>query len=297
MNANIEWTGKRCILCLKEVPLSREHIIPKAIGGILTCSFLCKECNSSLGIRVDAEVKKDPRIRFAVANLQSDIPDLAYKFMEGQPGISQVGGWPEQGKFRKGEFRVTTRRTKEGALIQPSDEGYKSNERILRKYGIGETHIQEALRRLDEAEENEVVELAPNRVAVKRSVEKVELDPRGSKLLTPLFPLKIGYEFLAFHLGPAIYRQDSALEELRVALRQGIEDHPSFWSEECVWEHEPFHLLSLETNHPYARVLIKLFGGVTFRVHFRRLAINHSRFGYKHDLTTGRDEMLPVDAS
>ena len=286
---NIEWTGKRCILCLKEVPLSREHIIPKAIGGILTCSFLCKECNSSLGTRVDAEVKKDPRIRFAVDNLQSDIPDLAHKFMEGQPYILQVGSRPERGKFRKGELRVTTRQTKEGALIQPSDEGYKSNERILQKRGIGETHIQEALRRLDEAEKNEVVELAPDRIAIKRSVEKVELDPRGSKLLTPLFPLKIGYEFLALLLGTAICKRDSALDELRIALRQGIEDHPSFWLEECVLEPELFHSLSLETNRPYAHVLIKLFGGITFRVHFRRLAINHPRLSYQHDLVTNQE--------
>ena len=293
----IEWPGNRCIICLKEAPLSREHLIPKALGGILTCSFLCKECNSALGARVDIEVKKDPRIRFAVDNLESDISKLAYKFREGQNVLLHGSSWTEPGKVHKGIPQVTSRKTEDGALIQPSDEGYKSNENILRKNGIDEDIIQEALRRLDEAKENEVVELTPNRVAVKPSVEKVELDLRGSKLLTPLFPLKIGYEFLAFHLGSAIYRQDSALEELRVALRQGIEDHPSFWLEECVWEHEPFHLLSLETNHPYARVLIKLFGGVTFRVHFRRLAISHSRFGYKHDLTTDQDEMLPVDAS
>ena len=209
---NIEWTEKRCILCLKEAPLSREHIIPKALGGILTCSFLCKECNSALGARVDVEVKKDPRIRFAVDNLQSYIPDLARKFMEGQPYIFQVGSWTERGKFRKGEMRITTRQTKEGALIQPSDEGYKSNERILRKRGIGGTYIQEARSRLEEAEENEVVTLAPGWVAVKRRVEQVEPDLRGSKLLTPLFPLKIGYEFLAFHLYHVIYDQKSSTE-------------------------------------------------------------------------------------
>lgn len=288
---NIEWTGKRCILCLKEVPLSREHIIPKALGGILTCSFLCKECNSSLGTRVDAEVKKDPRTRFAVDNLESSIPNFAFNFREGQKYLLYGQGLAERGKIRKGELRVTPRKTANSALIQSLNESYKANEKILRKNGINEDTIQEGLRRLYEAKENEIVALAPDRVAVKRSVEEVEPDLRGSKLLTPLFPLKIGYEFLALLLGTAIYKKDSALGELRVALRQGIEDHPSFWLEECVLEHEPFHSLSLETNRPYARVLIKLFGGITLRVHFRRLAINHPRLSYKHDLVTNQEDI------
>ena len=48
---HIPWTGKRCILCLKEVPLSAEHLIPVALGGVLTCDLLCKDCNSTLGSR------------------------------------------------------------------------------------------------------------------------------------------------------------------------------------------------------------------------------------------------------
>ena len=115
-NVNIEWPGKRCILCLKEVPLSREHIIPKAIGGILTCSFLCKECNSSLGTRVDAEVKKDPRIRFAVDHLESDIPNFASEFREGQEFIIKGPLGPERGKIRQGILRITSRKTEGGAL-------------------------------------------------------------------------------------------------------------------------------------------------------------------------------------
>lgn len=158
---NIEWTEKRCILCLKEAPLSREHIIPKALGGILTCSFLCKKCNSALGARVDAEVKKDPRIRFAVDHLESDIPNFASKFREGQEFIIQGPLGPERGKIRQGILRITSRKTEGGALIQSPDESYKSNEKILRKNGIGEEAIQEGLRRLYEAKENEIVTLAP----------------------------------------------------------------------------------------------------------------------------------------
>ena len=57
-----------------------------------------------------------------------------------------------------------------------------------------------------------------------------------------LIPLKIGYEFLALLLGTAIYKKDSALDELRIALRQGIEDHPSFHVESLnASEYKPCH--------------------------------------------------------
>ena len=300
----IKWPGNSCIICLKEIPLlsrehlSREHLIPKALGGILTCSFLCDECNSAFGARVDAEVKKDPRIRFAVDSLQSDIPNLARKFMEGQPYIFQVGEWTGRGKFRKGELRATTRQTKEGALIQPSDEGYKSNERILRKNGINEDTIQEGLRRLHEAKENEIVALAPGRIAVKRRVEQVEPDLRGSKLLTSLLPLKIGYEFLALHLGSAIYRQDSTLGRLRVALRQGLEDHPSFHVESLnASEYRPFHGIDFVGNNPHAVVLIRLFGWLAFRVHFHGLAIHHPSISYLHRLDTNQEDIQTTNRS
>ena len=294
----IKWPGNRCIICLKEAPLSREHLIPKALGGILICSFLCKECNSALGTRVDAEVKKDPRIRFAVDHLESDIPNFASEFREGQEFIIQGPIGSERGKIRQGILRVTSRKTEGGALIQSPDESYKSNERILRKSGISENAIQEGLRRLYEARENEIVELAPGRVAVKRRVERVEPDLRSNKLLTPLFPLKIGYEFLALLLGTAIYKQDSALDGLRVALRQGLENHPSFHMESLnASEYKPFHGIGFVGNNPHAVVLIRLFGWLAFRVHFRGLAINHPAISYLHSLDTNREDIQVANQS
>ncbi|MCY4388244.1 MAG: HNH endonuclease [Desulfurellaceae bacterium] len=294
----IEWPGNRCIICLKEAPLSREHLIPKALGGIFTCSFLCKECNSALGARVDIEVKKDPRIRFAVDNLESDISKLAYKFREGQNVLLHGSSWTEPGKVHKGIPQVTSRKTEDGALIQSPDESYKSNEKILRKNGINEDTIQEGLRRLYEAKENEIVELAPGRIAVKRRVEQVEPDPRGSKLLTPLFPLKIGYEFLALLLGTAIYKQDPALDRLRVALRQGLENHPSFHVESLnASEYKPFHGIGFVGNNPHAVVLIRLFGWLAFRVHFHRLTINHPSISYLHRLDTNQEDIQATNQS
>jgi hypothetical protein len=49
-------------------------------------------------------------------------------------------------------------------------------------------------------------------------------------------------------------------------------------------KYEPFHGIVFEGNDPYAKVLIRLFGWLAFRVHFLRLACSGSRFVYTHRL-------------
>ncbi len=159
---NIQWPGDRCILCLRETSLSKEHIIPDALGGILTCSFLCKDCNSNLGCSVEAEAKTDPSIRIAVSNLQSHIPELADRLMENQDFISHGPGGTERGSVRAGEFRVRSRTKEDGSLVQPTDCARKSVENILRKADTDDDVIRQALRAFDKGGENERVELPQN---------------------------------------------------------------------------------------------------------------------------------------
>ena len=44
----------KCIFCLCEKEPSQEHIIPYALGGSLTTSKVCKDCNSWLGKAIDS---------------------------------------------------------------------------------------------------------------------------------------------------------------------------------------------------------------------------------------------------
>ncbi len=295
---HVPWTVNRCILCLEETLLSKEHIIPKSIGGLFTCSFLCRNCNSHLGWAVESKIKDDPSIRFAVDALQSDMPDFARRFTEGQEFICQGPGGIERGISRRGELRVKPRKTENGSLILSLEDGRKLVERSLRKAQRDECLIEEVLRKIDGAEENQKITPTSGVQVVKRTIENIEPYLRGSKLLTSLVPLKIGYEFLALHLGTAIYNQDSALNELRDILRKGIESHLSFEVESLnASQYDPFHGIAFLGNNPHAVVLIRLFGWIAFRVHFRRLAIGGPRFSYKHDLDINRDEILvrPAD--
>ena len=70
----VPWPGDRCIICLANDALTEEHVIPEALGGDLTCYFLCKPCNDVFGSSFEAKAKTDPAIRIAVRNLRSEIP-------------------------------------------------------------------------------------------------------------------------------------------------------------------------------------------------------------------------------
>jgi hypothetical protein len=56
----------------------------------------------------------------------------------------------------------------------------------------------------------------------------------------------------------------------------------------------PFHGLVFEGNLPYAKVQVRLFGQLAFRVHFKRLAVHGPRGMYTHDLRS--NEESPVAA-
>jgi len=46
----------RCFFCLEERPPSDEHVFPLAIGGKLVIDRVCRECNSTLGEKVDSKL-------------------------------------------------------------------------------------------------------------------------------------------------------------------------------------------------------------------------------------------------
>ena len=283
---NIPWTDKRCILCLEEASLSAEHLIPDALGGVLTCDFLCKDCNSSLGSSFEAQARKDPDIQVARHKLQGQMSEeLAEKLYEGQPVLIHGSGGQEPGKIRKGEPRVNHRKEKSApgitSYIQPADTAMKSEKKWMEKEGIHENSIAKILRELGEAPNDRKVHLTPNLEVIKWSQETITLDLSNNETMSPLVPLKIAYEFLAWLVGTAIYNNIQALQELRAVLREGTERNPCFKVERLhAPEYKPFHGICFEGNDPHAQVQIRLFGHLAFRVHFLKLSVGGPRGVY-----------------
>ena len=59
-------------------------------------------------------------------------------------------------------------------------------------------------------------------------------------------------------------------------------------------KNEPFHGICFEGNDPYAKVQIRLFGWLVFRVHFLHLSIDGPQYEYTHQLDSG-DEDIDVN--
>ena len=201
--------------------------------------------------------------------------------------------------LKNGQLRVRADRLSDGSLIQDTRQAANTIEKILRRDGMGEEAITAAMQRFDAAPENARVELTPSIAAVKWSVEKLEPSLDGP-LLNPAVPAKTAYEFLALHLEGAIYDRSPCLDAIRAALATGRIDERYIQVDRLhAPEAKPFHGIVFEGNSPYAKVQVRLFGKLAFRVHFKFLSVGGSRGSYIHDLETNEEdiiEMVPNDA-
>lgn len=295
----VPWTHSRCIVCLEVEGLTIEHLIPAAIGGRLTARFLCKRCNSRLGHLLEQEVKTDPTVRLLVGSMRARIAAVAEKIEAGQRYEVKGQGPPSTALLKGGQLRVRAARLSDGCLIQDTRQAATTIEKMLRRDGMLEEEITAAMDRFNAAPENARVELSPSLAAVKWSVERLEPSLDGS-LLDPVVPVKTAYEFLALHLGGAIYERAPCLDAIRAALATGSIDERHIQVDRLhAAEAKPFHGIAFEGNSPYAKVQVRLFGKLAFRVHFKLLSVGGSRASYTHDLESNEEdvvEMAPNDA-
>jgi len=292
----VPWPGDRCILCLEEDELTLEHIIPESLGGRLTSRFLCPRCNSTLGNRLEHAARSDPSVRIAAQQLSAQIPEIARQLAENQRYIGESETGLAPGFQREGDFRIFSRKLPDGSLVQPTDEARGTVERILQKTSRYKLPLQDALRKFEEAPENKRVEIAPGLEIVKWRVEKIQPDFSESPLMSPLIPLKIAYEFIACHLGTAIYEDSPPLNDIRQVFMTLDPNTGPFRIERLhAAEYKPFHGIVFEGNKPHASVQIRLFGWLAFRVHFLCLAINGPRFIYTHHLDSGVEDLRVIE--
>ena len=292
----VPWIGNRCIFCFRESPLCEEHLIPKALGGCLTSKFLCVSCNSRFGHALEATAKSDLSILLAVKNLFEAIPQLAKRLIKSHPHIGHSESGLAPGYIRNGEFRVSSRMLDDRSIVQPTDDARKSVAKILRKSGYTEAPIQKVLAGFDEIQENKRVEIAPGLEVVKWTVQKIEFDISKGQLMDPLIPAKAAFEFLALHMGIAVYDDIPQLSEVRQALMTPIPETDTIRVERLSSnKYEPFHGICFEGNDPHAKVQIRLFGWLAFRVHFPQLSVTGPCFVYTHKLDTAEERVDVID--
>ena len=108
---------------------------------------------------------------------------------------------------------------------------------MLQRDGYGEAPIKRAVETFERLPENRRRSIAHGLEVVKWSVEGVEFDLSKGKLIHPLVPAKIAFEFLALCIGEAICAHDSPLPELRRILTTGID-----------WDDSILHVERLHTG-------------------------------------------------
>lgn len=263
----------------------------------MTCRFVYVGCNSRMGHLFEGQAKADPTIRLLASKLATRIPRLAEKLSKGQGFVSFGPGGRSNGYLKDGEYVIRSRKLEDGSLIQSTPEAAGSIRRMLERANHDAGAISETLLRLELAPENTRVALASGLEAVKWSIERIEPELDGP-LLTHVLPLKSAYEFLALHLNNAVYEDVPSLSAARNALLSGEMDATHLLVERLyAYMAKPFHGIAFEGNSPYAKVQVRLFGQLAFRVHFKTLSIGGPRFVYTHNLEANTEHVTHSSAS
>ncbi len=289
---NVNWPTSRCILCGSGDGITEEHLIPACLGGKLSAKFLCKDCNSRLGHRAESRVREDPLILAEIERLAGERPDLADGLRKGLPYTGHSKQREVPGYIRGGEFIVREKRLDDGSLIVPEDRALDAVKTMSIRDGRGPLLLTaDDLSHLSSGESGE---FAPGLRITKWSVDSVKPDPSGPEI-DLVVPAKIAFEFLALHCGDSIYENPAPLKAIRRQLLNGTLSKGNVHVERLVAQnHRFFHGLIFEGNTPGARVQIRLFGRLAFRIQFHYLAIDCTRFSYTHDLLSGLDDLSAV---
>ena len=168
--------------------------------------------------------------------------------------------------------------------------------KMLKQEGLSDQDIYVALERFRDSPDDTRLTLSPGIEVTKWSVSGLRLALDGP-MLHELVPVKSAYEFLALHVGTAIYEQTPPLLAIRRALRDEVLDAKYIEVERLhAPEAKPFHGLVFEGNTPYAKVQLRILGKLAFRVHFKCLSVAGPRGMYTHDLATNHESVAQLPA-
>lgn len=302
LETHLPWEWKRCIVCLSEPtpdnPMSSEHIIPEALGGILTVDFLCKRCNDFFGSNVDYTACSDLAIRQAAFTLPN-VPAERYKEINRRLNQRQkfvlhtTEGNQVDGLAKNGTIQPIPTISKEGNLVQPKKLIDHAVKKRLAKDGKTAKEIADAIGKHGSIPPEQICELTADLDLKTWSVVKVEFKP--GETASPILFLKIAFEYLALHLGRTVYADEPALTEIRDTLLTLNKKNAfvEYFQRENKWA---VHGMVFHGNNPYAQVQIRLFGSLAYRVNFPHLAVGGPRIAYTLDLAQNKHEGILLDA-
>src|SRR5438034_604450 len=112
--------------------MTRAHLVPVSLGGFAWARTHCACCNKGLGTRVEAAVRDDPTIRYALeVALVAELPELVKAFAQGQRYIVPSEHGALEARYRAGAVGLATTKLEDGSLIQDRERAAESIEKML----------------------------------------------------------------------------------------------------------------------------------------------------------------------
>lgn len=265
--------------------VARSHLIPESVGGFLWAWTQCEKCNNDLGSEVEAGIKKDDAIRYAIeVALAGDLPEIGRTFAEGQTYVKRTGHGLVRAKFEEGGFRIGTTKGDDGSLIQSTKQARRSIETMLRREKVPESKIARVLGQFDAAPLGAVTPVTETLAVRHGSVEGFDL-PFDGWPVSDAFPSAIAFHLLALRFGRGIYHE--SLHGLRDAIRSGAARSTWHVAESGRANgYAPFHLVGIAQTTPHIVVRVQVFGDIVWRVHFKLAASIIKPEGIYFDLKT-----------
>lgn len=286
---NCDWKTLRCIICSSEDEITKEHLIPEHLGGKITAKFLCRQCNSTLGHSVESDILQDPIIRQILDNrIAHEVPELAEKMRSRLEYIGHGDHGAVSGYVKRGTFTVKEQTLEDESLVSPFDKSIKHLQTIAAREGRGPLFVSEI--DLSNLPQDEIIEAANGLWIRNCKVDTIQPKLKG-KVIDPVVPVKIAFEYLALHCGDAIYENSPQLNSIRHQIANTkILTEGDIRVERLVAQNDRlFHGLAFEGNNPGAQVQIRIFGSLGFRVSFCHLSVQCPRDAYTHDLISGKE--------
>jgi hypothetical protein len=253
------WDDPRCILCLKEKPLTKAHLIPEFLGGNLFAYNECKDCNSDLGSKVEAAIRKAPQIRLAAINLRDQLPGLEKRINDGQRYIAKQDDGTVVRFARKGtDFRLLNH-SEPGNRILDDDSAMKSIRADLIRAGRSPEEADAFVAEIEAAPRDAIFQIDESTAIRRGSISHDKIAYRGDgELLEDRAAALIAYRFWAL-IDPQLALLP-AFDPLRAWLR-GQGPQPEFCRVEGKrHEYLPVHVLTLQPADEGTEIRVYLLG-------------------------------------
>jgi len=222
------------------------HVIPESIGGRLSASNLCKQCNSDMGVS-EALLARDISVRLLVDKLEDRLPEgvvTSIRYRQDYFIEHEEYGRVEAGMDKRAELRL-----KESPTIKSDENTIKQAYAELTRLGASDEQKADFLARFERAESGDWIDVRPG-YRIRRAIDwtDAEFAPSLTDPITPLHvPVGIAYLYLAICLGDRVYQ--TALDPVRAALRAAMRGEAASADAYCAESRhgtgivEPKHLL------------------------------------------------------